>query len=388
MNPTHPRRPLRLAACVTLAFSCCTHASEGGVDNIGPGTDGFFTLPLDVDNLPDHMFAFNVYYNHYEARKLNISSFGGKVSDVKISSDAIIPRLDYLSPLRIFGGRLGGYIAQPYIRQRVAAFGLSDERESMGDTTFAPIILWDMGKDLTLAAAVEVTVPTGKYDAERLANTSNNFYTYKPLFSFTWLPTERTELSLKATYSFNMENHDTDYRSGQIFHFDYSASYRVTDNLRLGLNGYYLKQTTDDKQNGETVRVFGFGEEVDDGVRGQVFAIGPAVHLTFLKYASAEIRWAKEFDVENRPEGDMLWAKLTIPFELRGIGTKRQPGIRGLPPSTRKSTRRPRRKPASARRSARRAAPAGRRIAAAPTRSGSAAGRPGRPPPGPPKASR
>lgn len=48
----------------------------------------------------------------------------------------------------------------------------------------------------------------------------------------------------------------------------------------------------------------------------QVFAIGPAVHLTFLKYASAEIRWAKEFDVENRPEGDMLWAKLTIPFEL------------------------------------------------------------------------
>ncbi len=58
-----------------------------------------------------------------------------------------------------------------------------------------------------------------------------------------------------------MENHDTDYRSGQIFHFDYSASYRVTDNLRLGLNGYYLKQTTDDKQNGETVRVFSFGEK-------------------------------------------------------------------------------------------------------------------------------
>ncbi|WP_243723541.1 hypothetical protein, partial [Pseudomonas aeruginosa] len=23
-----------------------------------------------------------------------------------------------------------------------------------------------------------------------------------------------------------------------------------------------------------------------------------------------------EFDVENRLEGDMLWAKLTIPFEL------------------------------------------------------------------------
>ncbi|MCY1505994.1 putative MetA-pathway of phenol degradation [compost metagenome] len=311
MSPTFS---LRLATCLTLVFSASAHATENGVDNIGPGTDGFFTLPLDVNNLPDHMFAFNLYYNHYNARKLNISSLGGKVPDAKITSDSITPRLDYLSPLRVFGGRLGGYFAVPYLRQRVAVFGLSDERESMGDTTLAPIILWDMGKNLTLGAALEITIPTGKYDADRLANTSNNFYTYKPLFSFTWLPTERTELSLKATYSFNEENHDTDYRSGQIFHFDYSTSYRVTDNFRLGLNGYYLKQTTDDKQHGRTVQFL--GEDVDDGVRGQVFAIGPAAHLTFFKYASFEVRWAKEFAVENRPEGEMLWAKLNLPFTL------------------------------------------------------------------------
>ncbi|MNL90082.1 hypothetical protein D3C87_2208550 [compost metagenome] len=57
-----------------------------------------------------------------------------------------------------------------------------------------------------------------------------------------------------------------------------------------------------------------FGEEVNDGVRGQVLAIGPALYFNFLKYASAEVRWAKEFDVENRAEGDMLWAKVSIPF--------------------------------------------------------------------------
>ncbi|MEK1910990.1 MAG: transporter [Pseudomonas chlororaphis] len=316
MNSTRPPLPRRLAASLAClaALPALAPASESGVDNIGPGTDGFFILPLDVNGLPDHMFAFNLYYNHYEARKLNISSLGGKVPDVRIVSDAIIPRLDYLSPLRLFGGRLGGYVAQPYLRQQVGVFGLKDQRESMGDTTIAPIILWDLGKNLTLGAAVEITIPTGKYDATRLANTSNNFYTYKPLVSVTWLPTPRTELSLKTTYSFNEENHATDYKSGQILHFDYSASYKVTDNLSLGLNGYYLKQTSDDKQYGRTVQFL--GEDVDDGVRGQVFAIGPALYLTFLKYASAEIRWAKEFDVENRPEGEMLWAKLTIPFSL------------------------------------------------------------------------
>lgn len=309
-----PRLPLAASLFIASSLSLPVQATENGVDNIGPGTDGFFVLPLDVNNLPDHMFAFNLYYNHYEAKKLDISSLGGKVPGVKITSDAIIPRLDYLSPLRVFGGRLGGYVAQPYMRQQVEMFGMQDRRESQGDTTVAPIILWDMGKDLTIGAALEITLPTGDYDATRLANTSNNFYTYKPLLSATWLPSERTELSVKATYSFNEENPDTDYRSGQLFHFDYSASYRVTDNLRLGVNGYYLKQTTDDEQYGKTVTFM--GEKVDDGVRGQVFAIGPALHLTFLKYASFEVRWAKEYAVENRPEGEMLWAKLNLPFTL------------------------------------------------------------------------
>lgn len=309
-----PRLPLAASLFIASSLSLPVQATENGVDNIGPGTDGFFVLPLDVNKLPDHMFAFNLYYNHYEAKKLDISSLGGKVPGVKITSDAIIPRLDYLSPLRVFGGRLGGYVAQPYMRQQVEMFGMQDRHESQGDTTVAPIILWDMGKELTIGAALEITLPTGDYDATRLANTSNNFYTYKPLLSATWLPSERTELSVKATYSFNEENPDTDYRSGQLFHFDYSASYRVTDNLRLGVNGYYLKQTTDDEQYGKTVTFM--GEKVDDGVRGQVFAIGPALHLTFLKYASFEVRWAKEYAVENRPEGEMLWAKLNLPFTL------------------------------------------------------------------------
>jgi len=314
MNPIRTTFALQMTLGLACSYALPALATENGVDNIGPGTDGFFVLPLEVDSLPDNMVAFNLYYNHYKARTFNISSLGGKVPRVEIESTAVIPRIDYLSPLRFAGGRLGIYVAQPWIKQEVALFGMSDTREGMGDTTISPIVLWDMGKNLTLAAAVEITVPTGEYSSDRLANTSNNFYTYKPLFSFTWLPTENTEVSMKTTYSFNQKNKDTDYRSGQIFHFDYSASYRLTDNLRVGLNGYYLKQITDDKQFGHTVQFA--GQDVDDGVRGQVFAIGPALHLTFLKYASAEIRWAKEFDVENRPEGEMLWAKLSIPFEL------------------------------------------------------------------------
>ena len=105
--------PAHLALMLaTSAVTLPALATEAGVDNIGTGTDGFFVLPLDVDNLPENMVAFNLYYNHYKATKFNISSLGGKVPNVEIESTAVIPRIDYLSPVRILGGRLAGYIAQ------------------------------------------------------------------------------------------------------------------------------------------------------------------------------------------------------------------------------------------------------------------------------------
>ena len=66
MNPTRAFHPLHFALLSLISLPAL--ATEGGVDNIGPGTDGFYILPLDVNNLPDHMFAFNLYYNHYQAR--------------------------------------------------------------------------------------------------------------------------------------------------------------------------------------------------------------------------------------------------------------------------------------------------------------------------------
>lgn len=118
MSPNRATFPLRLA----LTLLGCTAslpalATEAGVDNIGPGTDGFFMLPMEVDSLPQNMVAFNLYYNHYKSTRLNISSLGGKVPNVEIESTAVIPRIDYLSPVRVFGGRLAGYIAQPWLKQ-------------------------------------------------------------------------------------------------------------------------------------------------------------------------------------------------------------------------------------------------------------------------------
>lgn len=293
--------PLALSAA--LALPACVQATENGVDNIGPGADGFFVAPLDVDSLPDNLFAVDVYYNHYH------STHFGDLPGFKVTSSTTVPRIDYLSGLRLFGGRVGAYANLPLMKQSVAidGYALSDSQSGQGDATLAPVILWSHGKHFTAGAALEITLPTGKYDPARLANTSNNFRTYKPVFPLTWQPDDNTELSAKFSYSFNMTNSDTGYRSGRIAHVDYSLSYRVAGTLRLGVNGYYLHQTTDDTQDGAVV---------GDGNRGRAAAAGPALYFNFLKYGSAELRWEHEYSVKNRPQGNNIWVKLSVPFML------------------------------------------------------------------------
>ena len=79
----------------------------------------------------------------------------------------------------------------------------------------------------------------------------------------------------------------------------------MTPKVRVGLSGYFVKQTTDDMQNGQPV--------AGDGFRGQTFAIGPGIRYQFSKI-SVEARVVKEFFVRNRPAGEAVWAKAVIPF--------------------------------------------------------------------------
>jgi hypothetical protein len=79
----------------------------------------------------------------------------------------------------------------------------------------------------------------------------------------------------------------------------------VTTAVRVGIAGYFLKQTTNDVQNGHVVN--------GDGFRGQAFAIGPGFRYEFKK-GSVDIRVVKEFFVRNRPSGEAVWARAVIPF--------------------------------------------------------------------------
>lgn len=55
--------------------------------------------------------------------------------------------------------------------------------------------------------------------------------------------------------------------------------------------------------------------------KGRVSAIGPTVSWSGLwgrQPVSIDARWLREFDAENRMEGDVLFLNLTVPLGVKG----------------------------------------------------------------------
>ncbi|MGF6933576.1 hypothetical protein OKW41_002715 [Paraburkholderia sp. UCT70] len=289
-----------LMVCASMALSSVAFATEGGSDNIGEGAEAFFAGALP----PPGLYGI-LYYSHYHASHFNDSHGNNSVPGFKLDADLLIPRTVYMSNLSLLGGRYGAYAVLPVARLSLSAGGMPFDRTSLGDLLVSPaLIAWGTGA-LRTAAAIEFVLPTGQYDKNAVLNTGKNYYTARPVFAVSWLPNERVELSAKVTYSFNSPNTDTNYHSGNLFHFDYSASYAVTPAARVGISGYFIKQMTDDVQNGQSV--------AGDGFRGQVFAMGPGLRYQFSK-VSVEARVVKEFFVRNRPAGEAVWAKMVVAF--------------------------------------------------------------------------
>ena len=63
--------------------------------------------------------------------------------------------------------------------------------------------------------------PTGDYEVGRLANPGKNYWTFEPTLALMYFGQKNGfEASLFTGMSFNLENEETDYTSGNLFHVD------------------------------------------------------------------------------------------------------------------------------------------------------------------------
>ena len=285
-----------------IAFSSGSSAwaTEGGGGAYPNGAEDFMTGALP----PPGTYFLN-YFNYYRATSFKDKDGNDAMPKFELNGYANVFRLVHVTKMQFFGASWAMHAFLPLAYADLDATPGKDNRAGVGDIIIDPFILGWHWKNFHLTTGLDIYLPTGTYNKDRLLNIGRNYYTLEPVVGVTYLADNGFELSGKFMYDVNFKNSDTEYTSGQEFHFDYTIGYHIDKAWAVGIGGYYYYQTTDDEQRGVTVGT--------DGNKGRVLAVGPQAAYNY-KNMSFTLKWQKEFEAKNRPQGDNFWFKFMYAF--------------------------------------------------------------------------
>ena len=300
---------LRNAFLITMLLAAvpALHATEG-VDQYPNGAENWQSA-----HLPPAGF-YLVNYSFYYAGQLRDAtggkaSPGGSTPSVSALADGM--RAVWMTGKKPLNADFGMCAVFAAVDQNVNLNG-SRSTKGMADIALDPLVLSWHTANWHLATAMEVLAPTGRFDKNDPRLTlGTNYWSYQPIFGFTYLPKSGWEASAKFMYNVNTANPSTHYKSGQDFHVDYLAGKHV-GRWALGASGYVYKQFTPDTSAGQTVAavpgMFSSGRE------GQALAVGPSVRYESKSHVGFIAQWNHETLVKNRFGGDKLLFKMIVPM--------------------------------------------------------------------------
>lgn len=263
---------------------------------------------------------------------------------VRADSYALLPRLTYLSTTRVLGANVGFTAMLPLVKRRAEFTGTallpsntpaqtaaalqagvdaksaaqSGSEYGVGDVEFSPLLHWEIGDHQAVTFAPTVVLPSGNYDVDRRVNPGfGNFLTFRPSVQYAFIG-DGWDLGGRAVLSFNTRNRDNGYYSGNMFNLDLQAMAFVSEDVRVGVQGYVVRQLSRDTQNLDgftTAQKLAYAKEIVDGNKTRVNAVGPAV--AWLRNGGEfllEGKVLQEFGARNRTEGQAFWLTLSKPL--------------------------------------------------------------------------
>ncbi|MGM3184295.1 MULTISPECIES: SphA family protein [Dickeya] len=295
--------PLFLAMTVTPGM-----ATENGTPSTAAGTYDFGAgfLPHTTD-----LGTFGSRVAYYSAHA-NLDNAGNK-KNAPFSLQVLTMSLAWLkmTDQTLLGGRYGFGVIQPFFKMDtdmvaqtpVGPLSLSSDVFRQADLQVIPLILgWVPSQNLSINTQFQVQAPTGDYDKNRLLNPGLNHWVFSPMLNATYITNSGFEVSSSFQVDFNTENHETDYRNGTEYRYEYAAGQHI-GNWTVGIGGYYYNQFSDDRSNSLTA-----------GNRSRTFAYGPAVSYFSPTSPSFWIHAYKEDDSRNRTQGYTIALRVAQSF--------------------------------------------------------------------------
>ena len=211
-------------------------------------------------------------------------------------------------------------LAQPLftsaINQRLAT--QNGNEANIGDLEVSSLLHWEIGDSQTVTFAPTLVMPTGDYDAKRRVNAGyGRYYTFRPSVQYAYIG-DGWDVGARSVFSFNTRNTGTGYYSGNMFNLDWQLMKFVSDDVRVGVQGYFVRQLSRDTQDLSKFSATDqqiLAKEIVNGNKASVNAIGPAV--AWLKNGGEmllEGKFLREFNARNRTEGQAFWLTVSKPL--------------------------------------------------------------------------
>lgn len=275
------------------------HAVENGAPIMPFGVMDFGAGMLPP---PSDIGSVGVRVASYRAKKLYDNAGQRSPVQSEVAVDSLGLAFIKMTDISFGSVRFGWGAVLPYLKTSldltvptpVGPLGLSGRNSAQGDAQVIPAILqWNPSPGLYTNAQLQVQLPTGAYDKNRLINAGSNHWTIAPVVAFTWITPSGFELSSNIQINTHGRNKDTNYRSGTEYQHEFALGQHLGP-WTIGLGGYHLQQLSDDKAPG-----------LPNGNRVRVSALGPV--LNFFELGSGwPVVWAhayKEFNARNRSQG-------------------------------------------------------------------------------------
>lgn len=287
-------------------------ATEGGVSFYVPGLYG--DVAIAVAPPPGaYLLSTTIYYQGEAPNSLLPLGVDEKLEAKTIAQ---LLRGFWVSDDTLFGARMMmGIRAAAFdidvssdVSTPLGSVNLQDNNKDLGDFAVMPISLfWKVG-DIHLNLYEVINLPTGKFNSNRLANTSLHHWAFDTVLTATWIdPKSGIEISLAPGIIYNTKNPDTDYQSGIEFHMDAMINFYLNQELSIGIHGATYKQLTADKGAHPSLGLF----------KGESFAIGPSITWYSKNNQTPgylSFKWLHEFEAKNKIEGDITMLSIGMKF--------------------------------------------------------------------------
>jgi hypothetical protein len=289
---------INIAAVSFLAFTANqTYALEAGKSIYSHGAENYM-----VGVIPPTGFAGLLYGMHYSSDRLNDSN-GDRVNipNFKVEATGIVPRFVWVSDNKILGGNFILDSLVPLVHLKATAGNENVSESGIGDIMIGTALGYHHSPNLHSALALDFYLPTGDYDQNKIANIGTNRLTIEPAYAVTYI-NDKFNADIRVGYLYNGKNDDTNYESGDEFHFDYALGLNHK-NITYGISGYYQKQIKNDRLNN-----FELNNSKTEGL-----SIGPSFKYQYQNWFITA-KYEKEIMSKNRTEGDAFWIKTVLQF--------------------------------------------------------------------------